>query len=455
MIISMRTSTLERFDKEICGTVWTSPHARELLDSICYDFGTRPCASKGFRGAQQRVGGVLRKLGATKVHTEKVPVLAWRPGGSQVEILGRKARALDHIQCPHSAAATVTAPVVDAGLLTAEDLDDLGGKAEGAILLYQGHAGYKPKMQPPWNRVPDAQRRGAVGAINRSLYPGSGPEIQQVAVDRTVSMPVVSISREQGFELAALVREGKVKAKIETTGRTVKSQCSNLVADFGPARKTEEMIVITAHLDCHHNSTGALDNLSGVVTILEILRALAPMRAKFRRHLRIAIFTCEEYGYSGSRQYVKQHADELDRVRLDFNFDCIFPETGRGVAVMWSPVMRDVIEAALGQTQCRVEVQNHFCQSSDYLSFMTAGVPAARAADLWDSFPPNRMHTRYDTPDRIPTEWIRLNAMPFAQMLLRLLLDPKPLPAVRNSPEEVRALYEQEGIGDALRIFDL
>ena len=449
----MNRATLDRYDKDICGTAWTSPHARRLLDTICYEFGPRHMASKGLRAAQKFVASELRKLGATNVHDEKVDALAWRPGISHVEIASKPPRVLDSIQCVHSAAGKVTAPLVDAGLMTKDDLDRLGEKVRGAIMLYQGHSGYQPKLETPWCRVPEAQRRGAVGAINRSFYPGSGPEIQQVAVDRKVPMPVASVGSEHGSELMTMLKNGKVRARIETTGKTYRAQCRNVVADFGPARKTAEMIVLTAHLDCHHNSTGALDNLSGVVTILEILRALAPMRTKLKRMARIAIFTGEEYGFVGSRAYIKRHADELDRVKLDFNCDCIFPETSRGLAVMWSPIMRDVMDKMIQQTQCDVDIQNHYCQSSDYVPFMLAGVPAARPADFWDNFPANRMHSRFDTPDRIPTEWIRMNVMPFAQLLLRLLTAPK-LPAVRNSPGKVHQLCTEEGVADSLRIFE-
>ena len=99
---------------------------------------------------------------------------------------------------------------------------------------------------------------------------------------------------------------------------------------------------------------------------------------------------------------------------------------------MWSPTMRDYIDRALRQTQCCVDVRNFFCMSSDYLPFMLEGIAAARPADWKGLFPPIS-HTRLATPDKVPTEWIRLNAMTYAQMLVRILTDPKPLPASRTS----------------------
>jgi hypothetical protein len=120
--------------------------------------------------------------------------------------------------------------------------------------------------------------------------------------------------------------------------------------------------------------------------------------------------------------------------------DCLFPETAKGVAVMWSPAMRAVIDAAIKDAGQEVDVRDHFCMSSDYFLFMMEGVPAARPADFWNSFPQGRMHTAVDTPDRIPTEWVCQNARVYAPMLARLLLDPRPLPAARRSKDEVAAL---------------
>ena len=46
--------------------------------------------------------------------------------------------------------------------------------------------------------------------------------------------------------------------------------------------------------------------------------------------------------------------------------------------------------------------------------------------------------------------------MPYAQLLLRMLLDPKPLPTRRKSPEEVRKLRERDGADEAIRLgFDM
>ena len=142
-------------------------------------------------------------------------------------------------------------------------------------------------------------------------------------------------------------------------------------------------------------------------------------------------------------ELVKNNLKELDRISFVFNLDSIFSSTAEGTAVMWSPPMRDYLKNIFRQTQCNVDVRNCFCMSGDYLPFMLEGITAARPAD-WKNSYPNMSHTYLDTPARVPPNWIRYNAMTYAQMLARVLMDPKPLPVKRKTPQDVKELIEKE-----------
>ena len=60
------------------------------------------------------------------------------------------------------------------------------------------------------------------------------------------------------------------------------------------------------------------------------------------------------------------------------------------------------------------------------------------------------LHTRQDTDDKVPVEWLRANAQVFAPLLLRVLTDPESLPFSRKTPSEVRMLLREEGAEDIL-----
>jgi len=438
-----------KMDREICGGVWTSPHAQRLMEAVSYDMPRRPAGSKGMKDAVKLLGAELRKMGARNVHTEPVGVLGWREGESRVALLRPRRRMYESVQHVHSAAGKTSGPFVDVGAGTAGELDKLGRRLAGARALMTGHTITGGKVPPVRLRLADLAARGAAAVLVRCTYPAVGPAIELAGISRDVPIPIVGVSYEHGCELAAAARDGRARVALEATGKSYRTRCANLVGEMGPTGASGESVILSAHLDYFHVSPGAFDNLSGVVTLIEIARALAPFRAKFRRTLRLVVFTAEEFGLIGSKAYVKAHANELDSIRFVLNMDSLFDETARGLAVMWAPRMRDYADRAFRETQCDVEVRNLFCMSSDYLPFMLAGIAAARPADFHNAFPP-WSHTRFDTPDKIPAEWIRANAMTWAQLLARILTDPRALPVKRKSPQEVRALVEKEDAIEAL-----
>jgi hypothetical protein len=402
--------------------------------------------------AQAYLGGELKKIGASGVHTQSVPVFAWRDAPSIVEIRSPTKWSVESFHNVHSAAGRIKAPVLNAAIAGQDDLDRLGRRIEGAIVLVHGNVISGSLYLPLPQRLEHIAERGAAAIITASMDPLGCPAIELVGIKQDLPIPAFGVSHEDGRRLASLCGDGaKVTATVEAAGKSYRGKCLNLVAEMGPKRASEEDIVLSAHVDCFHVNPGAFDNLTGVVTLMEIARALAPLRAKFRRRLRLIVFTGEEYAFWGSNGYVRNNPRELERIRFVFNMDSLFDATAEGVAVMWSPGMRDYIERVFRETQCDVEVRNLFCMSSDYLPFMLEGIPAARPAhfDLHQKFPPYS-HTRLDTPEKIPIDWIRKNAMVFAQMLLAMLVDPRALPAKRHSPDEVSALIEQAGARNLL-----
>jgi hypothetical protein len=413
--------------------------AVELMRTLCRDIGPRPPGSAGMRHAQALLQREWSAFGATNIHTEAVSFEGWKPGKAKVELLGSSRRRLAATQAVHSAPGTVEGPLQDGGKLEVGDLLRLGDAAKGAILLAKGHVITGSGFEPTQKRVSLAESLGAAGVIlvgwDRTL-----PVIQFLNRAR---VPVVNVSPADWNGLSRL-RHARVR--IRATGRTRPVTCANLIAELTPRRPTRETIVACAHLDTFHPSPGAVDNTSGVVTMTEVARALAPYREQFVRTLRFIAFTGEEYGYAGSKHYVRVHEAELDRVRLVYSMDCLFPSTARGVAVMWSPSMCHYI----ARTLPGVEVRNRFCMSSDYLPFMLAGVPAARPADWHNGFPAFT-HTTKDTDEKVPASWLKPNIRTSARLLLRLLTDPRPLPSKRNSREEVHRLIAKDAAGELLR----
>lgn len=448
----MEPSDINELDSQICAAVEASPYGKKLLDIISHQFGARPTGSETMKKACEFIAKDFSRIGARDIHTEEVPVFAWQHGPSQVELIDPESRIYDSVQHIHSTSANIEGVLLDAGSASEEQLNKLGDKIKGAILLICGHQISGEKHVPFSKLISNACDRGASAILVRNMYPGTGPAIELAGGKEDIGIPVLGLSSEDADELSSFVKSAKPRVRIETTGKSYRTNCVNLVAELGTGDADGEVVVLSAHLDTFDINPGAFDNLTGVVTLIEIARALAPLQAKFKRTLRLIIFTGEEHSFQGSKAYVENHKEQLDRIRFVFNMDGLFSSTAKAVAVIWSPTMRDYIDHIFRRVECEVDVRNMFCMSSDYLPFMLEGIAAARPADCEDSDQPypDISHTALDTPDRVPTEWITLNATNYARMLGYMLTDPQPLPAKRKTSEQVQSLIAQADAVEAL-----
>ncbi|MBK7098909.1 MAG: M20/M25/M40 family metallo-hydrolase [Sphingobacteriales bacterium] len=75
----------------------------------------------------------------------------------------------------------------------------------------------------------------------------------------------------------------------------------------------DEVVMLGGHLDSWQGATGATDNAAGCAVIMEAVRILQKSGIKPRRTIRIALWSGEEQGLYGSREYVKKtFADRAD-----------------------------------------------------------------------------------------------------------------------------------------------
>src|SRR4029079_12394787 len=81
----------------------------------------------------------------------------------------------------------------------------------------------------------------------------------------------------------------------------------NVVGEIPGTEKADEVVMLGAHFDSWHASTGATDNAAGSAAMLEAMRILKQSGLRLRRTVRIGLWTGEEQGLLGSAQYVSAH----------------------------------------------------------------------------------------------------------------------------------------------------
>lgn len=153
-----------------------------------------------------------------------------------------------------------------------------------------------------------------------------------------------------------------------------KGESRNVVATIEGTDLKDEQVVFCAHYDSVEFSTGAWDNGTGSITIMELMHYYAANRP--RRTVKFVWCGSEEIGLLGSWAYCEQHQDELDKVILNINFDM----TGvlMGTDMIFGSAHKSLIDRALYMAK----VEGHHLgshmglMSSDSTSFALHDVPA-------------------------------------------------------------------------------
>ncbi|MGD9563584.1 MAG: M20/M25/M40 family metallo-hydrolase [Pyrinomonadaceae bacterium] len=129
-------------------------------------------------------------------------------------------------------------------------------------------------------------------------------------------VPQMTLSTEDYNRLVRMIDQGvkpRMTVDIQTQYHDQDLMGYNTVAEIpgtDPALK-DEVVMLGGHLDSWHSAGGATDNAAGCAVAMEAVRILIASGLKPRRTIRVALWSGEEQGLNGSREYVKQHFGEL------------------------------------------------------------------------------------------------------------------------------------------------
>lgn len=203
------------------------------------------------------------------------------------------------------------------------------------------------------------------------------------------SVPQLSLPAEQYGRMYRQVSLGlPVKMELDIRNRfTDELQSFNIIAEIpgSDPKLKDEVVMIGAHFDSWHNATGATDNGGSSAVMLEVMRILKATGVPLKRTVRIGLWTGEEQGLIGSRQYVASHfgtaADpkpEQKKLSVYFNQD-----NGEGaIRGFWAqgnaaaiPIFREWMKAVDSDSISVRTATIRTTGSTDHVSFDGVGIP--------------------------------------------------------------------------------
>jgi carboxypeptidase Q len=195
------------------------------------------------------------------------------------------------------------------------------------------------------------------------------------------AFPSAFLAREDFLQLLRLWEAGapvelQVNLQPSFSGKPV--QVYNTVAEIPGSEKPDEVVIIGGHLDSWDLGTGATDNGTGSMAVLEAARALQKLGVKPKRTIRFVLFSGEEQGLNGSKAYVQAHKEELSRIS-----GVLVHDSGTGkvqtVGLMGNYHAKETMDRVLYPLADSAGVNEPSLRSeggSDHIPFDGAGVPA-------------------------------------------------------------------------------
>lgn len=274
------------------------------------------------------------------------------------------------------------------------------------------------------------ENAGAVGVVSSMWSTGWGA--YRVFGTTNEKAPVVALSLEDYNLLYRLVeyRDNPI-IKVEVEAKFLgAAPAFNTIGMIKGTEKPEEYVVLSAHLDSWEAGSGATDNGSGTLIMMETMRILKKFYPNPKRTIIVGHWDSEEQGLNGSRAFAKDHPEIIEKIQAVFNQD---NGTGRITSISASGFLVGSEHLARWIARTPDNLTRGITLGlpgmpgrggTDHASFVAAGAPSfGLNSNAWEYFS-YTWHTNRDTYDKLVFDDLETNVALTACLVYQACEDP-------------------------------
>src|SRR6184192_2900885 len=374
-----------------------SEYAYKQVAHLANNIGPRLSGSTQAAKSVAYVASELKAIGC-EVQLEKVMVPHWVRGEETAALVQFPGQAENTTQkivlCALGASVATPNEGITADVVAVKNFDELKAlprdKVAGRIVLFnypfdkqmaaegRGGEAYGEAVVYRADGPNAAARQGAIACLIRSVggadyrLPHTG---QTKNADDTAKIPAAAVASEDAELIVDLVRQGPVKMKLVLTPQTLPDvESVNVIGDIKGSEHSEQIVIVSGHLDSWDLGTGAIDDGAGVAVSMEAANLVQKLHLKPKRTIRVIAWMNEENGSAGSKQYAKDHG-------RDDHFAAMETDNGAGhplgVNIKGKPEVKQIltpVAAILQDSGAGVLNLVEHC-GADIGPFEKAGVP--------------------------------------------------------------------------------
>jgi hypothetical protein len=285
------------------------------------------------------------------------------------------------------------------------------------------------------------ERAGAAGVLSNSWSRGWG--VDKIQSARVNGIPSFDVSCEDYSLLARLAENNqhpRIRATANATLAPKESPVFNTIATISGTEKPTEYVMLSAHLDSWDTGSGATDNGTGTITMLEAMRILHTVYPRPKRTILVGHWSGEEEGDIGSSAFAADHPEILKGLQALFNQD---NGTGEIDTVQTNGFLDAAPALARWMSRMPADLTKHVVltlpgiahdESTDSDAFDCRDAPGFFLTSSDWSYGDYTWHTNRDTYDKINFDNIRRNATLIAMFAYQASEDPSFLSRARRVP---------------------
>ena len=479
----LSTAAAQNFptDDPVLRAMWVegmqNSQAMTLIQALTDSIGPRLTGTPGSLAGQEWIKGVYSKWGIPARSEKYGTWEGWRRGPSHIDLIAPRVRSLEGTMLAWSP-GTKGKPV-QAGTVILQDPGDSAAFAawlpavkgkmvlasapqpscrpDSSYLRWAGQGAYdamvaeRTALRNAWpNRravtsgaggkalALRLEAAGAAGMITSNWTGGWGATRIFRAQGKTV--PTVELSCEDYGLVFRLTERNqgpvvRITAESESLGEV---PVFNVIAEIKGTRKPDEYVLLSAHFDSWDGASGATDNGTGTVTMLEAMRILKQSYPAPQRTILVGHWNSEENGLIGSRAFAEDHPEIVKGLQAQFNQD---NGTGRIVNVGATGLVGAAAHIASWFSRLPNELSQGISFSfpgnpagggSDNASFACYGAPGFGLGSESADYNLYTWHTGRDTYDKVIAANLRRNATMTAMLAYLASEDPMTVPRDRR-----------------------
>jgi carboxypeptidase Q len=343
--------------------MWTEgmeqSQAMTLMQVLTDSIGPRLTGTQNSLSGQEWIKKIYAGWGITARSEQYGTWTGWRRGPSYIDLISPRVRTLEGTILAWSP-GTRGKPVQGATVILADPGDSVAFAAwlptvKGKIVLgsapeptcrpdssykrWGGDAAYdtmvreRTALRATWakrnlgfglpakalaKRLEDA---GAIGVITSNWTGGWG--VTRIFQAQTRAVPTYGVSCEDYGLLYRLTERNqgpmvRLTAESELLGEV---PVFNVIGEIKGSEKPDEYVMLSAHFDSWDGGSGATDNGTGTITMLEAMRILKRTYPAPKRTILVGHWNSEENGLIGSRAFAEDHPEIVKGLQALFNQD--------------------------------------------------------------------------------------------------------------------------------------